>query len=76
MAPAEPKKQDIIVKVYNVRNTLYSDQTGQFPQTSIRGNKYQMCMHEINSNTRWVEALPSNTKTSMITACSKGLARM
>ena len=52
--PAEPKHQDFIAKVYNVKQTLYSDQTGQFPETSIRGNKYQMFLHEIDSNKTWI----------------------
>ena len=49
--PAEPKHQDFIVKVYNVKQTLYSNQTGQFSKTSSRGNTYQICLHEIDSNT-------------------------
>ena len=44
VTPAEPQKQDFIIKVYNVKQTLYTDQTGQFPETSSRGNKYQMCL--------------------------------
>ena len=54
LTPAEPKQQDFIAKVYNVKHTLYSDQTGQFPETSIRGNKYQMFLHEIDSNKTWI----------------------
>ena len=64
------------MKIYKVRNTLYSNQTGKFPQTSSRGNKYQMCMHETDSNTTLVEALPSKTKDLMIAARSRGLVRM
>ena len=59
---AEPRQHDYLVTVYNVRNTLYSDQMGAFLQTSIRGNKYQMVMHKIDSNTTWVEPLPIKTK--------------
>ena len=59
-----------------MRDTLYSDQTGAFPQTSSRGNKYQMAMHEIDSNTTWVKPLPSKTKGSMIAARPRGRARM
>ena len=73
---AEPRQHDFLATVYNVRNTLYSDQTGAFPQTSSRGNKYQMVMHEIDSNTTWVEPLPIKTEGSMITARARGLARM
>ena len=74
--PAEPQKHDFIIKVYNVKQTLYTDQTGQFPETSSRGNKYQMCLHEIDSNTTWVEPLSSKTETSMIAACANAISRM
>ena len=76
LAAAEPKKQDIIVKAYNVRNTLYSDQTGLFSDISSHGNKYQMYIHEINSNTTWVKSIPSKTNNSMIAARVNGLTRM
>ena len=36
----ESRQQDCITKVYNIKHSLYSDQTGQFPKTSIHGNKY------------------------------------
>ena len=74
--PAEPKKFDFIIKVYNIRETLYTDQTGQFPQTSSRGNKYQMCLHDIDSNTTWVEPLSSISEASMIHARANAVTRM
>ena len=46
-------------KVYEVRNTVFSDQTGQFPTRSKRGNKYIMVMVEIDSNAILVEPLKS-----------------
>ena len=61
VTPAEPQKQDFIIKVYNVNQTLYTNQTGQFLETSSRGNKYQICLHEIYSNTTWVDPLSSKT---------------
>ena len=44
------KIRDIYTKVYNVRETIFSDQTGQFPKRSLRGNKYIMVLVEIDSN--------------------------
>ena len=76
LTPAEPKHQDFIAKIYNVKQTLYSDQTGQFPETSSHGNKYQMFLHEIDSNTTWVESMTSRTKHSMIAARANGMSRM
>jgi hypothetical protein len=34
------KERDIFTSVYEVRETIFSDQTGQFPIRSQRGNKY------------------------------------
>ena len=36
--------------MYNVRKTIFSDQTGQFPKRSLRGNKHIMVLVEIDSN--------------------------
>jgi hypothetical protein len=44
------KVQDVYVKTYDVRETIFSDQTGKFPTQSQRGNKYDMVLVEINSN--------------------------
>jgi len=33
------KEQDVYTKVYDVRETIFSDQTGQFPKRSLSGNK-------------------------------------
>ena len=76
VTPAEPQKQDFIIKVYNVKQTLYTDQTGQFPETSSRGNKYQICLHKIDSNTTWVDPLSRKTENSMIAARMNAISRM
>ena len=38
------KVRDVYTKVYDFCNTVFSDQTGQFPTRSTRGNKYIMVM--------------------------------
>ena len=38
------KVRDVYTKFYNVRNTVFSDQTGQFPTRSKLGNNYIMVM--------------------------------
>ena len=53
------KQRDVFTKVYDVRETIFSDQTGQFLKKSQRGNKYLMVMVEIDSNTILVEPLKS-----------------
>ena len=53
------KVKDVYKKVYDVRNTFFLDQTGQFPTRSHRGSKYLMVMVEIDSNDILVEPLKS-----------------
>ena len=51
--------RDVYTRVYDVRNTVFSDQIGQFPTRSQRGNKYIMVMVKIDSNAILVEPLKS-----------------
>ena len=53
------KLHDVYTKVYDVCNTVFSDQTGQFPTRYQRGNKYIMVMVEINSKVILVKPLKS-----------------
>ena len=46
----EPRQHDIVMTIHDMSRTLYTDQTGKFPRTSSRGNKYQMILHDIDSN--------------------------
>ena len=62
------KEQDVFTKVYNVRKTIYSDQTGQFPKRSVSGNKYVMVMVEIDSSGILVEPMKSRKDKEMIRA--------
>jgi hypothetical protein len=45
---------------------MFSDQTGQFPMRSQRGNKYIMVMVEIDSNAILVEPMKSHKDEEMI----------
>ncbi|KAL7502572.1 hypothetical protein ACHAXN_003578 [Cyclotella atomus] len=62
------KVQDVFVKTYDVRETIFSDQTGKFPTQSQRGNKYIMVMVEIDSNAILVEPMRSRNDGEMIRA--------
>ena len=42
--PAIPKAKDIYIKIYNVSETIHTNQTGRFPATSSRGNQYVMVL--------------------------------
>jgi hypothetical protein len=47
---------------------MFSDQTGQFPTRSQRGNKYIMVLVEIDSNAILVEPMKSRKDEKMIRA--------
>ena len=70
------KQQDIFVKTYEVRETIFSDQTGQFPTRSQRGNKYIMVLVEIDSNAILVEPMKNRTDTEMIRAYDTLIKRL
>ena len=53
------KVRDVFTHVYDVRETIFSDQTGQFPTRSLRGNKYIMVMVDIDSSAILVEPIKS-----------------
>ena len=44
------KLRDVYTKVYDVSETIFSDQTGRSPTRFQQDNKYLMVMVEIDSN--------------------------
>jgi len=70
------KVQDVYTETYRVRETMFSDQTGQFPTRSQRGNKYIMVMVEIDSNAILVEPMKSRKDEEMIRAYNALLLRL
>jgi hypothetical protein len=75
-APPYNSKRDILIMVYNLRNTMYTDQTGKFPHISSLVNQYIMILHDVDSNSLWAEAIKNNTKGELILARQHALARM
>ena len=65
-APALPKKKDVYVKIHNTSETMHSDQTGRFPATSSRGNKYIMVLVEVDGNYIDTEPMKSKSEGEMI----------
>ena len=70
------KARDVGIHVYNVRETIFSDQTGKYPSRSQRGYKYIMVMVEIDSNAILVEPMKSRKDEEMIRAYDSLLARL
>ncbi len=58
--PALPKMKDIYIQIHNATETMHSDQTGCFPTTSSRGNKYIMMLVEVDGN--YIDAEPMKNK--------------
>ena len=62
------KVKDVYTISYRVRETMFSDQTGQVPTRSQQGNKYIMVMVEIDSNAILVKPMKSCKDEEMIRA--------
>jgi hypothetical protein len=62
------KVRDIYTTMYDVHETMFSDQTGQFPTRSQSGNKYIMVLVKIDSNAILVELMKRRKDAEMIQA--------
>ena len=68
--------KDIYVKVYYVRETVFTDQTGKFPTRSQSGNKYLMVMVDIDSSGILVEPIKNRTDPELMRGYEKLLLRL
>ena len=57
--------KDVYIKVYNMREKIFSHQTGRFPKTSFSGNKYIMVMIKVDSNVILVKPLKAKHDDKM-----------
>jgi hypothetical protein len=67
---------DVLIRVIDLKGTIYTDQTGRFPFVSSLGNRYIMILHHVDSNSYWSKALKNNSKGKLILAHRHALARM
>jgi hypothetical protein len=74
--PPHESKRDIFICIYELKKTMYSNRTGRFSQVSSLGNKYIMVIHNVDSNSSWVEALKDNTGGKLILARARALEQM
>lgn len=70
------KRHDIMIKVYNCTDSVYTDQTGQFLVTSSRRNKYIMVLCEIDGNQILVESMTNRTEGTLIKTHKKLIERL
>ncbi len=66
--PPHESKRDIFICIFELKKTMYSNQTVHFPQVSSLGNNYIMVNHNVDSNSLWAEALKDNTSSKLILA--------
>ena len=50
---------EVYLKIYDMQNKIYTDQTGRFPVTSSKGNKYRMVAFKTDSNSIMTELMKS-----------------
>ena len=67
---------NILIRIIDLKDTLYMDQTGHFPFVSSLGNCYIMILHHVDSNSSWSKALKNNSKGKLILARHHALAQM
>jgi hypothetical protein len=73
------KQNDIFIHIYELNEndqltgTLYTNQTGDFPHVSSRGNRSIMLLHHINSNSMGVEPLKNQKESTLIAAQMRAL---
>ena len=67
---------DVLIQVIDLKDTMYTDQTGCFPFIYSLGNCYIMILHHVDFNSSWSEALKNNSEGELIPARRRALARM
>ena len=72
-ADEDPKVRTnwVYMKPIQMTGQIYSDQTGRFPVTSSRGNKYIMIVYDYDSNAILSEPLKSRTENELLRAYTK-----
>ena len=60
------KHKDIYIRVYEEKEVVFSDQTGNFPTTSSKGNKYIMVLYYMDGSYIMMEPMISRHENEMI----------
>ena len=61
----------VCLKMYDMQNKIYTDQTGRFPVTSSKGNNYKMVAFEADSNNIMAEPMKSIKASELTTVYAK-----
>ena len=67
MIPQDPKKKthEMFAKIVDLKETMYSDQTGKFPYLSSKGNRYIMVAYHTDANYMFQEVMKNRTEGQM-----------
>ena len=70
------KKYDILTSSYDMKKIVYTYQTGKFPHSSSRGNKYHMIIPDIYRNSTWMDPINYLTEVETILGRARALKLM
>jgi hypothetical protein len=70
------KLDDIFIRVVDLTEEIHTDQTGAFPHTSQRGNRYIMVAIHLDANYIFAEPMRNRTEGEMIRVYQKIINRM
>ena len=70
------KNHDIYVRIEQVRDTIYTNQTGKFTITSSRGHKYIIIFCAIDGNVVLAEPMKNKSEESMVETYQKLIKRL
>ena len=73
---AQKKQHKIFVKIIDLKETMYSDQTRKFPYLSSRGNRYIMVAYHTDANYNFMEPMKNRTEAQMLNAYQAIFERM
>ncbi|KAL7527518.1 hypothetical protein ACHAWF_002206 [Thalassiosira exigua] len=62
------KERNVYMTIYDVRETLFSDQTGQFPKRLLSGNRYLVVTVKIDSSAILIEPIKSRSDDELTRA--------
>ena len=66
----------MFTKVIDLKETMYSDQTGKFPYLSSKGNRYIMVAYHTDANYIFQEPMKNRTEMQMIASYQRIMDRM
>ncbi|KAL7526429.1 hypothetical protein ACHAXR_001484, partial [Thalassiosira sp. AJA248-18] len=73
---AAKKEHGMFVKIIDLKETMYSDQTGKFPYLSSRGMQYIMVAYHTDPNYIFAEPMRNRTERQMIDAYNNIVKKM